>query len=210
MKISVTVSLVLLVSAAGDRYFALAFPFRYKNANTIRIAKILSVIIWTLSTLLNVFTVVYSGTMYLQPTIRNMSDFSESPDQHFVAVLLFVLFTLLWVFTFLTLWSLYKNYTKSLKLNRRIQTNIAPEKQMSIVLVVMVVAFTFTLLPTLYNHITFYVSKGNYLKNPDEVTIKTVIAVLFLSTNAIWNIVIYNVLNKKFRLAIIALFKKSK
>ena len=40
MLISVTVSLVLLIFAAADRYFALAFPLKYKSTNTIKRAKI--------------------------------------------------------------------------------------------------------------------------------------------------------------------------
>ena len=65
--------------------------------------------------------------------------------------MVFSLFSLLWLFTVLTLVSLYKTYKRSLLLNRSVKAKIAPEKQMSIVLVAMVIAFTFSLFPTLAN-----------------------------------------------------------
>ena len=72
----------------------------------------------------------------------------------------------------------------------------------------MVVAFTLSLLPTLYNHVQFYISEGKYFEDKVESINKVFIAFLFLSTNSIWNILIYNILNKQFRLALVALFKK--
>ena len=138
-----------------------------------------------------------------------MFSLNENREVKFITALLFVLFALLWILAFLTLWSLYKNYKRSLKLNRRIQTNIAPEKQMSIVLICMVVAFTLSLLPTLYNHIQFYILGGeNFEDNKRESVAKFFIAFLFLLTNSIWNILIYNILNKQFRSALVALLKK--
>ena len=61
MKISLIVSLVSLVFAAGDRYFALAFPIKYKTTNTVKMAKIFSVFTWVLSAFETVFTITMSN-----------------------------------------------------------------------------------------------------------------------------------------------------
>ena len=75
MKITLIVSLISLVFAAGDRYFALAFPFRYRKTNTNKMAKLLSVIIWILSTIITVFMIFCMSIkgnsttlIFLQPT----------------------------------------------------------------------------------------------------------------------------------------------
>ena len=203
MKVSLVVSLVSLVFAAGDRYFALAFPVKYKTKNTVKMAKKISVVTWILSAFETVFTLVYGfwqndgcPTFFLQPTA------CESPQQIFVTILLFVLFSLLWILTILTLKSLVKSYKRSFKLNRSSKKNI--EKQMTITLMFMVIAFTLSLSPTLYNHIKFILKKSNAYSFVGSFQT----AIYFLSTNSLWNIFIYNVLNKKFRLAFKALFKK--
>ena len=142
-----------------------------------------------------------------QPSYEHESYFGQSPNQDFATVLVFVLFSLLWLFTVLTLVSLYKTYKRSLLLNRSVKAKIAPEKQMSIVLVAMVIAFTFSLFPTLVNHILTYSNKQNGLKRKKGAIIHTVVALAFLFTNPVWNILIHNVLNKQFRVALKALFK---
>ena len=208
-KISLFVSLVSLVFAAGDRYFAIEFPFRYKNLNTNKIAKTLSIVIWILSfliTIITIFTMFYyqgikpAANAFLQPFD------CENPTQIFESVFLFVLFTLLWIFTLLTLISLYNSYKRSLNLNRVVRNKFLAEKQMSLVLILMVVAFTFSLSATLYNHIRFYLCK---LHCRECKLYNEMISLYLLSTNSIWNILVYNLMNKKFRLAFKALFKKT-
>ena len=215
-SISISISLVTLIFAAADRYFAIAFPFRYRSTNTIKMAKIISTIIWITSTFLHIVTFVYAinenkaVAILFQPSYEQESFFGQSPNQDFATVLGFVLFSLLWLFTVLTLISLYKTYKRSLKLNRSVKAKVAPEKQMSIVLVAMVIAFTFSLFPTLLNHILIYTNKINDLKSIKGALIRTAVALSFLYTNPVWNVLIHNVLNKQFRVALKALFKSKK
>ena len=144
----------------------------------------------------------------LQPSFGNsISSFYENLNLSFLSVLVFVLFSLLWLLTLLTLISLYKSHKRSLKLNRRVKTKISSEKQMSLVQIFMVVAFTFSLLPTLYNHTLFCISK-NYVASSYVKRTNSFVSFLFLYTNSIWNILVYNVINKKFRSTFKALFKK--
>ena len=75
---------------------------------------------------------------------------------------------------------------------------------MSIVLIFMVVAFTFSLAPTIYHHVYTYLYNEHYNENAAFVS------VIILTTNSVWNFVIYNVLNKKFRASFINLFFKLK
>ena len=81
---------------------------------------------------------------------------------------------------------------------------------MSIVLVALVIAFTFSLFPTLLNNILAYTYKENDLKSLQGAFIHTVVAMNFLLINPVWNILIHNVLNKQFRVALKALFKSKK
>ena len=134
----------------------------------------------------------------------------ENPNQIFECVFLFALLTLLWILTILTLKNLYKSSQKSLNLNRVIRTKFSAEKQMSLVLILMVVAFTISLSPTLYVHILYYVYKLNFVDcyyGQQDIFLDVNISKYFLSTNSIWNILVYNVVNKKFRLAFKALFE---
>ena len=208
MLISITVSLVSLIFAAADRYFALAFPLKYKSKNTIKLAKISSAFIWILSTILHVFTIFVDFSFDFE-FVNIMLQPSDGANVIFVSVLVFVLFFLLWLLTILTVVSLYKSYKKSLKLNRRTIKKIAPEKQMSLVLIIMVVAFTFSLSPTLYNHAFFYIYKSYDIKSENILFEQPFIAVSFLLTNSVWNVLIYNFLNKQFRTALKALFRKT-
>merc|ERR1712240_496937 len=190
LPITVLVSIVTLVFSAANRYFALTFPFKYKTTNTKIIAKVIS-------------TLVYS--FVLQPC---SSCTTESVMQRFNMIVIFVLFFLLRVFTVLTLFSLKNNYEKSKKLNRRAQKAFAAEKQMSFILILMVFAFTFSLLPTMYNYIFSTFFKNNLASNfyPNHL-VSNFIYASFLATNSIWNIIIYNVFNKNFRVAFVKLYK---
>ena len=48
LPITVLVSIITLVFSAADRYFALTFPFKYKNISTKKIAKVISTLIWVI------------------------------------------------------------------------------------------------------------------------------------------------------------------
>ena len=58
------------------------------------------------------------------------------------------------------------------------------------------------------NHILIY--SNNNLKNIQEAFLHTVVAFNFLFTYPNWNILIHNVLNNQFRVALKALFKSKK
>ena len=210
-KTSLMVSLISLVFAAADRYFAIAFPLKFKKTNTVKIAKVLSIIIWILSlfiTIITVFTSMFNQAIKPINSFLQPSD-CKNPNHIFESGLLFLLFGLLWIFTLLTLKSLHKSYKGSLKLNRVVRTKFLAEKQMSLVLIFMVVAFTFSLSTTMYHHIRYYVLELYNVECYNSET-KLNLSLYFLSTNSIWNILIYNLINKKFRLALKALFKKQR
>ena len=58
--ITLFVSFISLLFASIDRYVALTFPFKYKQLNSIKIAKIVSVFVWFLSALVNTFSMLFS------------------------------------------------------------------------------------------------------------------------------------------------------
>ena len=214
LPIAFLVSVMSLVFAATDRYYALAFPFKYKALNILKIAKISSVTTWIVCISLFLFTFfenvnVLSKTAFLQPRFKTCLDCVVPLNQKVVSVLLFGLFSLMWILTILTISSLLKNYTKSKKLNRKTSKRSALEKQMSFTLVAMVFAFSCCLSLTLYNHICYYVCEENYYIKTYTNT-RVHVSLALLATNSVWNFVIYNVMNKKFRTAFIKVFRKKK
>ena len=190
----------------------LTFPFRYKKTNTKRLAKIISILIWVKITFIYVPFYIKtrssprSSTFILQPCLHCTS---ADKRQTVKIIIIFVSFFLLWVLTLLTLVSLKNNYEKSKNLNRIAQKDFAAEKQMSVILILMVFAFTFSLLPTMYNYFysTFFKNKVGNKRIRVYYLVDSLIYASFLATNSIWNIVIYNVFNKNFRVALTKLFK---
>ena len=201
--ITLFVSFVSLVFASIDRYIALRFPFRYRQINSIKIAKLVSVFVWFLSA---IFQTVTSFLFYhhsypshlLQPTIFSVSKISL--NQHITATILIILFFLLWVLTFLTLCSLYKSYKRSVALRKKAKNIFSQEKQMAFVLISMVVGFSFSLAPTIYFHICSYFCKMEFSQR------SLFVSIALLATNSVWNFIIYNISNKTFRSALIKVF----
>ena len=145
------------------------------------------------------------NVLLLQPFL---SCTTKGKMQMFNMVIIFVSFFFLCAFTVLTLVSLKNNYEKSKSLNRRAQKAFAAEKQMSVILILMVFAFTFSLLPTMYNYIYSTFFKTNLAKTVDTHHPESnFIYASFFATNSIWNIIIYNVFNNKFRVAFVKLYK---
>ena len=207
--ITLFVSFISLVFAAADRYVALTFPFRYKQINSIKIAKVASFFIWLFSAIIHTathFQFHYPHSVLLQPqSVSVMGKYSL--NKNITAFVLFVLFSFLWTLTILTLYSLYKIYRKSLSLTKKMKKGFSLEKQMSLILIFMVLGFTFSLFPTIYHNICFYLYDTSY--NGVALYDKSfLISVAFLTTNSVWNFVIYNILNKKFRSAFINIFVK--
>ena len=204
--ITLFVSFITLVFAAADRYFAIAFPIRYKTTNTIKLAKIFSVIIWVISTIGYVCSVFIDrdnigyATYILQPTPCVHVNCTASTNQTVTAAVLSTLLGLLWILTVLTLYELYKNYKQSKKLNTIKQKGLSLEKQKALTFALMLIAFTFSLSPTIYLHIYYYFFNESY-SGVLKMRKQFFVSILFLYSNSIWNVVLYSALNQKFRKA---------
>ena len=155
--ITLLVSFISLMFASIDRYVALTFPFRYKQINSIKLAKIVSVFNWVASAVSHTVTAFLAFKrkslpfLLFQPTFT--SKYMMTLNQIITAAILFFLFFLLLILTFMTLCSLYKSYKRSSALNKKSLKGFSLEKQMSFVLEFMIVAFTFSLFSTTYLHI---------------------------------------------------------
>ena len=223
--ITLFVSYISLVFASVDRYVALTFPFKYRQINSIKIAKVVSVLVWILSAVVQPITYIFTDRenycWLFQPNVETgvitrlnqMFTKTEtySLNGNVTAATLLTLFGLLWTINLLTFYSLYQNHKKSVHLNRKFKKGLSTEKQMSLILIFMVLAFTVSLSPTIYSHICVYtcdIDFENYLFYKGK---SFLISVAFLTTNSVWNFFIYNVLNKKFRSSFIKMcFKKEK
>ena len=204
------VSLVTLNFAAFDRFIALAYPFKYKRRNTLKYAKVVSVVVWVAC--LALFGASFKESSldsfettnyFLQPVLRNEG---EGVFVKIFSILLFVIFLSLWLLTILTIKSLYNHLKVSKNLNKSNADNLAKEKQMSVILLVMVVVFTVCLSLTLFSHVCNYVCEESYYHLTQFKILYP--SMSLLATNSIWNFVIYNVMNKNFRTALMSLFRK--
>ena len=210
--VTLLVSFISLLFSSIDRYVALTFPFKYKQINSIKIAKIVSVFVWIFSATVNTVTFYvffYERQTNLPLLFQPATKFNTaSLNQRIIATILFILFSLLWTLTFLTLCNLYKSYKRSSLLKRSTKKSLSLEKQMSLILIAMVVAFTFSLFPTIYFNFFYYIDNDySYLSIVQK---NFIVSVAFLATNSIWNFIIYNILNKKFRFALINVCFKCK
>ena len=220
--ITLYVSFVSLVFASADRFIALTFPFKYRKINSNKVAKIVSVFVWVLSIIINTVTSklddVKNYSWLLQPNVETGLFFegnttlynneTNSLNRNITSVILIVLFISLLTLNFLTVFSLYKSYKRSKLLNRKNKKGVSLEKQMSLILIFMVFAFTASSFPTIYKHVNVYLVDIDF---KDYIFFKGnsfLISVTFLATNSVWNFIIYNILNKKFRLAFVSIFCK--
>ena len=114
------VSLITLVIASKNRVKALKNPIKYRLIDNTKKAKKNSVLVWVLSTV--IFAFLAQGVQFdsplgiLQPEIVQYGydmDRLLSIRNNVIAITLFILTSLLWYFTFLTLYSLYKSYKRS-------------------------------------------------------------------------------------------------
>ena len=190
------VSILTLLLSAYDRYKSLAYPFLYRRTKSVKKAVYLSVVVWV---------VVIIGSLHNLLPIKN---FYASNAIVFIIFEL-VPFILIWIITFLCIFSLRKSHTSSKKLSRRKLKRRKLKKQnteltLSILFIAMVLALTFSLSFYIYIHARSFLSKSkpslNFLLFADAV----------LSTNSFWNFMLYNVLNKKYRKYVIALLFKTK
>ena len=129
-------------------------------------------------------------------------------NRDITAAILFILFGQLWIFTFMTLCSLYKSHKRSSSLNKSTRKGVSLEKQMSLIMIIMVFAFTFSLFPTIYLNARLYLNKDG----PTNISSYKLffVSVAFLTTSSVWNFIIYNILNKKFRSAFVKICFKCK
>ena len=200
--ITLLISFITLVVAAIDRYIALTFPFKYKQINTVKRSIIVSLFVWVLTSVFYICSTYESGhpSLFFQPFVAYNYFNKNGLNQSFTVAVLFSLFVMLWTLTVMTVFSLRKSYKRSLALNRITKKGYALEKKLSLVFIFMVLSFTFSLTPTIYNHIYYYaLENSGYVPYEDK---QFFLCILFLSTNSTWNFLIYNILNKNFRNAL--------
>ena len=146
----------------------------------------------------------YIYFLYKGPKARHSFFFQTNLKDMFAKIFSYIMiafFLILCSITTITILSLCKNYKKSKRLNRTVSNRLALEIQMTFILIAMVVAFTLCLSLTLFSHICFHICYEKYLENHTLTN-------ALLATNSVWNFVIYNIMNKKFRTALVKLFRK--
>ena len=193
-------SICTLVIAAFDIFIALTYPFKYRKWKTLKYAKIFSILVWVVCII--VFVCIF--LLYKGPITHDGPLFQTNLEDMFARIFSYIIIAfsfILWCITILTILSLYKNYKKSKTLNRSVSNRLAHEIQMTFILIAMIVAFTLCLSVTMFNLICNKFCEDKYYENQTLTN-------ALLATNSIWNFLIYNIMNKKFRAALVKLFRK--
>ena len=139
--------------------YSFKVSFQYKQINTIKIAKKVSIFVWSFSATVNTLTTLYYFMPFVNETDRLLFLFqpvnrlTASFNQKVTAA---ILFSLLRSLTFLTLCSLYK---RSSTLHKRTKKGVSLEIQMSSISIIMVVE-SISLFPTIYFNVSFFLNKA--------------------------------------------------
>ena len=179
---SIVVSFNVMIFSSVDRYFALAFPFRYRASSSVKNAKLASAFSWATPSLWVVLLDVYKIKF---------------------TFVLIAYFVLLWFVNILTVCILVQSYKKAKSLNRVERKNKSREMTFSKVLVAMVVVFTLCFLPEM---LIWYHRRSN-ITSSFVVSVENLnLSRIVLISSTCWNFVIYNLLNKTFRASVKNMF----
>ena len=205
------ISILALMFAAFDRFVALSYPLKYKGYNTLKYAKIVTVLTWVQCFFLIVSLTFIYKPQFITTTIFLQPPFLQGIEEDWImkqfSIHLISTFFSIWLIIVATILSIYINSKKSKQLNQSNSNRKHLEKQMYFILLVMVIATTICFSPTLFNHVCYHAcSNSFYSKSLVKIF---PVSTYLLATNSIWNFVIYNVMNKKFRTALMKLFKKN-
>lgn len=204
--LSLTVSIYLLTVSGIDRLRAISQPLSYSQETARRFALISSFLCWVIALLLSFMPFFVDNLTY----IITSSSFTLLTGQnaliiYFVGLILPLFVT--WVLTGVIYNEARKNFRKNFKLTTIRKKLTKNQRKLNFVLVLMVTAFSLSVLPTVLTLVFVAFIPGtdpripetyNPLFNNVANSLETV-AVLVLLSNSLWNCLIYSFRTKTFR-----------
>lgn len=207
-SVSLLASVFTLMSASYDRFMAISEPLWYNIHRALHRARIILVIVWTMSSLLASIPVYFLNIQYYKETI-NLVVSNGVGGRILSLVSLLVPMCLMWVIAWMT-------YTVSKKHKRTGRDARVTEARLVTTLVLMIGVFTLCFLPTLTIMVTRLStdwSSGTQHNCPSNnhknKTLKSVeyVSTFILLSNSLWNCFIYSGRNQVFRKSALNLYK---
>jgi len=212
--LSIFVSVVTLVAASFDRFFAVYKPFSYNKNKACRNAKVACVVSWLLAGLVSTLPVAFPSALSYSIHLLFFTRFAESNEDLFrwYEVLLLIPLILMWLVN-IAIYVIIKKHTKNLQRNHPSisqRANNEVDKRLAITLCIIVGFFTFSTLPLLL--ITIFTNRNVHLEtaNKHEVVHIKFASIFLLLSNSFYNFFVYNARNNDFRNALKQTLKTTK
>ena len=216
--VSLTTSIYILTVASLDRLKAVYKPLSYNKADALRLAKLQSIVLWGVAILFSILPIFVPTLQY--GFVSSMLVSSAGPNALIIYCVAFVVPLIgLWIVSILTFIVTRKHAHAGQKLTAigsKKSTKSSIEVRLAQALLIMVGAFTLSILPTIIIVLASLFVRTIYFTNPSELDIES--AVLFsafgftvtvlLACNSLWNFFIYNARNKDFRVGLKVVYNK--
>ena len=209
-SLSVLVSLYTLVAAAFDRFWVVYRGLNYNPASANRIALIVIGVIWILSILVSVVP-WFASTRSYGLVYAILIGASGSLSAILYSIAFIVPLVIMWIITVATFvaYKLYTDSRKTFRFNKQQQKDFLLQIHFLITLGIMVGIFTICVLPrVVFLIFQWFETPGecllsNLLRLPKDKFITflsaEVVTTIFLTSNSLWNFLIYSVRDKTFR-----------
>ena len=209
-------SVFTLMLASCDRFVSLSYPLKYKRDKAILYAKCFTVGVYFISFIfaflpifepeMGPYRIVSGGVPIL---------FMSNSNVYIMTLVLSLPLIIKWIFTVGVLINLHRQKNLRKKLTPRHQIyDFKTEKQLSIILSIMVVVFTVCILPVIVIEVLpkffpFLKPQSNKklaIRPAALFSLMQLTVVIILTSNSLWNGFIYAFKNKKFRRDAAALY----
>ena len=205
--ISVGISISTLVIASGDRCFALYKPFLYRKAKMKMVSIILIIVVWLSFCLVSFAPIVISGFSYSLGASFLVSVAGITAVSLYVTAFALMLLAM-WILTAFAIYLVYKREKNKKNLNSNRLDSVDTERRITRTLLLMVVAFSLNVVPSILLLIIPFSLEGVHYQNlhllPDNpsgaIAFNAIqlVGVRILLCNCLANFFIYSVRQKDF------------
>ncbi|XP_076813529.1 uncharacterized protein LOC143460054 [Clavelina lepadiformis] len=203
--VSLVVSIYTLIAASVDLFLALYRPLVYLSNVAYKLAIRLSLFVWVAAFVFAILPMVVPTLRYR--LVASVMISSAGPDAIIMYAVVFLIpLVALWILTIATYVVARRYFEGRKNLTRDHNGDDAHHHRLTITLSIMVLVFTFSLVPSvillvassfilnIYHHVPQHLDKNASV----AYTSAEFVSILILTCNSFWNVVIYNARSKEF------------
>ncbi|CAK8697195.1 unnamed protein product [Clavelina lepadiformis] len=213
--VSLAVSIYTLIAASVDRFLALHRPLVYFPHVAKRLAKRLSVSVWGAAFVFAILPMVVPTLRYR--LVASVMILSAGPDAIIMYAVAFLIpLVALWILTTATYVVARRHFQARKNLTGDHNGGDTQHHRLTITLSIMVLVFTFSLVPSVILLVASLFIPNIYHHVPqhldENVSVAYIsaefVSILILTCNSFWNVVIYSARSKEFRSASKDIYRK--